>query len=316
MGYYTIVSFCGGGIRGLMSARILERLAKLRPSILTGTTLLAGTSTGSGIVSFLLANHSPDRICNYFLEQERKFFANPKSTSGKHPAYDVAEVAAGVFAVHGDKPLSKFDQKVLFTAFFVGSEDVPWGPVLYNNLLNSENADTSVVEAVTASSAMPGMLGSWRRQVDGAFVNHDPTIAAIAVALANGAQFDDIAVINIGTGLMPDRIASDTATWGAEQWQNGGPHHNRGNVTPPFLINGTVSPILDMALCGTSANLTPMLAGMMLGKRYVNINPRLDWYVPENATSERDLTELQVKAATADLGAARSVLEAYWPPSS
>lgn len=313
MGYYTIVSFCGGGIRGLLSARILERLGKFRPSILTGTTLFAGTSTGAGIVSFLLADHSPERISAYYLDQERKFFANPKTKHGKEPAYDVAEVAAGVFAVHGDKPLSKFAQQVLFTAFFVGAEGEPWGPRLYNNAPNSQNAGTSVVEAVTASSAMPGMLGSWRRQVDGAFVNHDPTIAAIALAMSNGARFDDLAVINIGTGLMPDYIADDTATWGAEQWQNGGPHHNRGNVTPPFLVNGTVSPILDMALCGTSANLTPMLAGMMLGKRYVNINPKLDWYIPENATSDRDLDELQLKAATADLTDAKAVLEAHWP---
>lgn len=313
MGYYTIVSFCGGGIRGLLSARILERLGKFRPSILTGTTLFAGTSTGAGIVSFLLADHSPERISSYYLDQERKFFANPKTKHGKEPAYDVAEVAAGVFAVHGDKPLSKFAQQVLFTAFFVGAEGEPWEPRLYNNAPNSQNAGTSVVEAVTASSAMPGMLGSWRRQVDGAFVNHDPTIAAIALAMSNGARFDDLAVINIGTGLMPDYIADDTATWGAEQWQNGGPHHNRGNVTPPFLVNGTVSPILDMALCGTSANLTPMLASMMLGKRYVNINPKLDWYIPENATSDRDLDELQLKAATADLTDAKAVLEAHWP---
>src|SRR4051812_40255107 len=117
MGSYTIVSFCGGGIRGLLSARILERLARLRPSILTGTTLFAGTSTGSGIVSFLLANHSPERICHYYLDQERAFFGKPKSKHAKEPAYDVAEVAAGVFAVHGDKPLHKFEQKVLFTAF-------------------------------------------------------------------------------------------------------------------------------------------------------------------------------------------------------
>ena len=76
-----------------------------------------------------------------------------------------------------------------------------------------------------------------------------------------------------------------------------------------------MSPILDMALCGTSANLTPMLAGMMLGKRYININPKLDWYIPENATSEPDMAELQLKAATADLTGARAVLEAYWPAS-
>jgi patatin-like phospholipase/acyl hydrolase len=313
MAHYTIVSFCGGGIRGLLSARILERLAAIRPSILNTTTLLAGTSTGAGIVSFLLANHGPAQICSYYLDQERKFFAHPKSKDAKDPAYSVDDVALGVFAVHGDKQLRQFEQKVLFTAFYVGAHDVPWAPILFSNVAGSTNAETTVVDAVTSSSAMPGMMGSWHGHVDGAFVNHDPTLAAIALALSSGARFEDIAVINIGTGLMPDYIGDDTHTWGAEQWQNGGPLWNLGNRTPKFLINGSVSPVLDMALCGTSANLTPMLARMMLGERYVNLNPRLDWYIPENATSDRDLDELQAKAASVDLTRATALLEAYWP---
>lgn len=322
MGYYTVVSFCGGGMRGLLSARILERLAKIRPSILTSTELLAGTSTGSGIVSFLLANHSPERICSYFLDQERKFFKNPKSTSAQEPRYDVNDVALGVLAVHGEKALSEFTQHALFTAFFVGAKivvgqhlqpKIPWAPRLYNNLPKS---GTGSVRIVTASSAMPGMMGSWLDCVDGAFVNHDPTLAAIALAIENSAALENIAVINIGTGLMPNWISSDTGTWGAAQWMTGGPNNNAGNHTPPFLLNLTQpTPILDMALNGTSANLTPMLASMMLGNRYVNINPLLDWYIPEDSTSDKDIAELEGKAATVDLTAAKAVLEGHWPAS-
>src|SRR3954454_4701310 len=121
MARYTILSFCGGGIRGLLSARILERLAEYRPSILTGTSLLAGTSTGAGIVSFLLARHLPDQICRYFLDQERSFFEHRASSDPKQPAYSVDKVALGVFAVHGDRRLMDFAQRVLVTAFFVGS---------------------------------------------------------------------------------------------------------------------------------------------------------------------------------------------------
>ena len=71
--------------------------------------------------------------------------------------------------------------------------------------------------------------------------------------------------------------------------------------------------MLDLALSGTSANLTPMLVQMMLGERYVNLNPRLDWYIPENATSDLDLGKLQSKAAKVDLTHARRLLEHHWP---
>lgn len=320
MSKFTIVSFCGGGIRGLLSARILERLSRIQPNILNTTTLYAGTSTGAGIVSLLLARRTPDEICRYFLLEEREFFRKPVSTSPNAPRYNVADVAAGQFVLHGVKKLSDFEQGVLFTAFFVGAEvvigqhlqeKIPWGPRLYTNLQTSGTPDVAIVDAVTQSSAMPGMMGSWLRCVDGAFVNHDPTIAAIALAVENGATLDDIAVINIGTGLMPNLISDDTGAWGAAQWMNGGPNGNAGNQTPPFLLNwSTPTPVLDMALSGTSTNLTPLLAGKLLGStRYANINPKLDWYIPEDATSDVDMAELELKAMTVDLEPAKVVLQ-------
>lgn len=322
MGRFTIVSFCGGGMRGLLSARILERLAKIQPNILSTTTLYAGTSTGAGIISFLLAKHTPAEISHYFLNQERKFFEKPVSTKSDEPRYNVAEVAAGVFAVHGDKRLRDFQQRVLFTAFFVGAKvvigqhlqpKIPWGPRLYTNLAKSGTPDVSVVDAVTQSSAMPGMMGSWLDCVDGAFVNHDPSIAAIALAVENGASLDDIAVINIGTGLMPDWISDDTGKWGAAQWMGGGANGNAGNQTPSFFLNWPApTPALDMALSGTSANLTPLLASKLLGEdRYVNLNPQLDWYIPEDSTSDKDMAELEGKALTVDLEQARTVLQSW-----
>lgn len=314
MGRFTIISFCGGGIRGLLSARILERLAKLQPNILGSTTLFAGTSTGSGIINLLLAGKSPEEICQFYLGSEREFFMKPRSPiTHDEPKYDIAEVAASVFRQHGDKKLSDFKQRVLFTAFSVGQvgkPGVPWEPRLYNNLPRSGTPEVSIVDAVTQSSAMPGMLGSWKGCVDGAFVNHDPSLAAISLAVENGATLDNIALINIGTGLMQDWISDDTNEWGAAQWINGGPNQNAGNQTPPFFVNwNKPTPALDMALCGTSCNLTPMLVGKLLGsERCVNLNPKLDWYIPENSTSEKDMAELQGKAMECDLTQAKQVL--------
>lgn len=221
---YKIVCFCGGGIRGLLSATILQNLADAYPNILSKTDLFAGTSTGAGIISWLLAGTTPAGIIQKYLTSEVQFFSFEDFEPTK-PGYDIDLVFAGQAAMHGLKTLNDFDQSVLFTSFNVGSatsptEHTPWQPILYSNLTSSPNGGTTVAEAVTSSSAMPGMLGSYEGNIDGAFVNHDPTLAALASAIHyEKVSLSDIVVICIGTGLMQNWIASDTHSWGAQQWQ-------------------------------------------------------------------------------------------------
>jgi patatin-like phospholipase/acyl hydrolase len=105
------MSFYGGGIRGLLSATLLGRLAAKYPQIPTNTTLLAGISTGSLIVSALSSRQVVTQIPQF------------------------------------------------------------------------SNTDTQIADVVVASGFMPGMLPSYLGTVDGAFVHHDPTLAAIALAL-------------------------------------------------------------------------------------------------------------------------------------
>ena len=318
---YNIVSFCGGGIRGLMSAEILNQLWAAYPNILTKTDLFAGTSTGSGIISLLLSEKyaTPPDVISYFQNQEVSFFSNPRYKGAQLPSpepwYAVSGVYAGQVAIHGPtKTLNGFtDQSLLFTSFNVqNSGSLGWTPLLYNNLSKSTNGDTAIADAVTSSSAMPGMLGSWKGNVDGAFVNHDPTIAAIALAMNEGIAIEDMVVICIGTGFMPNYLVSDTSSWGAAQWQNGLPG-NPDHISS-LLVGGTVSPILSISLNGTSSSLMPTLVGMMLPGRYVNINPVLNTFIAENDTIPADLATL-IAAGQADspqVEQAKQLLQQYW----
>ena len=47
---YRILAFDGGGIRGLLTTVLLERLTKAVPALITKADLLAGTFTG-GIIA-------------------------------------------------------------------------------------------------------------------------------------------------------------------------------------------------------------------------------------------------------------------------
>lgn len=332
---YTIVSFCGGGIRGLMSAEILNMLVEQNPRILSHTNLLAGTSTGAGIISVLISRKCAEhpKICMDFLIGEyyaqAMFFRQHESSSCDPyaPAYPNTGLVKLLEELHGAATLSSLSQQVLLTAFNVGAAPVekgaqgtPWKPLLLTNVPNAPvpTGDTTIVEAVVSSGSMPGMLPSYKGNVDGAFVHHDPTLAAIALAVNSGVDLKDIVAICIGTGFMANWIGSDTAQWGAHQWLNGVESKDDTDHVPALLINEAgSSPILNLCLNGTSTSLIPMLCEMLLPGRYVYLNPVLN-YTPENAYKEEQLHYLSSRAKEFPVDhpetweKAKSLLSAYW----
>lgn len=317
---FTILSFVGGGIRGLMPVSVLNKLYAKFPQIIDNTDLIAGCSTGSIITSELLAGKTPQDIINLFTSQNGEIgFYQKMNTDPTEPAYSIDEVYASQLALHGDAKVQDiYLKKALFVTFNVGGLEVknsvqtaiPWQPVMYTNMI-PDHGDVTIAKAATSSGAMPGQLGSLDGNVDGCFFNHDPTVAAIALAVKAGHALEDITAITFGTGYMPDWVASDTHGWGADQWMNG--DANPFNNSPPFLMNQLKSsPVLDMSLNGTSTELMPMLAKMLLGDRYTNINPTLPFFIPENTVYPQALQLLQDKGANADTADAEALLQLYW----
>lgn len=317
---YTILAFCGGGIRGLLSAGLLSRLYSQFPDIVSGANMLAGTSAGAAIISQLVAKKTPDQIYSAFQNDAPLFFKNP-GTNPNAPAYNVDLVVAAERILHPlNPPLTDFPQDLVLTAFNVAAgANGSWTPLLLNNLPKSQTGSTPIVDAVVSSGAMPGMSGSWKGNIDGAFVHHDPTLAAIALAVGSrGVALSDIAVICFGTGFMANFIASDTSTWGAQQWMNG--DGNTKNQTPALLVNGTVAPILNATLNGTSTSMVPELSGMLLSgqgaPRYVYLNPVLDRYIAENDVNPADLAYMESLVASFDLTQAIAVVQGSWATSA
>lgn len=365
--YFTIISFCGGGFRGLMSAQILANVAAAvgvtvggaGPINLVGnSTLLAGTSTGADIVGMLVSQNpagrkTPAQLVTYFQQQEAPFFQHPVlSRLHPHlgmaaflPNYSVDEVALGAVELHSTKdgwagvPLVRdfTAQNLVFTSFQVGGPpggaNRNWGPVLFHNLpvpagqpLQSP-PEANIVDAVVASSAMPGMLGPYFPGVtgrahpaptdgtggliDGAFLAHDPTMAAVSLAVSCGVPLEQIAVLSIGAGLMPTYVANDTRYWGAAQWMGEDPKIDYQPVSP-FLLGGNPSPLLSMALNGTTTLLAPNLAQLLLGERFYAISPVLDPPLTEANAGTAAQQELLNAANGIDLEAAAAFVRRYW----
>lgn len=309
---FRILSFCGGGLRGVLSATILQRLWAEVSDVVSRADMLAGTSTGTDIMSQILANKQPPEIVDSYVNGGSKLMGKP-SDDPHAPAYPIEELVAAQRILHPKNPLLSSIAKpaLLFTTFNVGNATTDWKPLLFTNFQNvsaSGQRDVPLVDAIVSSSAMPGMYGSHRGNIDGAFVSHDPTLAAISLAVANGHKLEDITAICFGTGFMGNRLAADTARWGAHQWMHGVP--DPLNHAPPLLINGTHSPILNASMNGTSTHLTQDLSGLLLGPRYVYLDARLDHYVAENDV--KAIPYLIRAGNDVPIGPAIELLNRYW----
>ena len=71
---YKILSFDGGGVRGVYSARLLERLSAAVPNLVSHSDLLAGTSTGGIIALGLAMNLSPAALVALYQDNAAKIF--------------------------------------------------------------------------------------------------------------------------------------------------------------------------------------------------------------------------------------------------
>ncbi|MEA2702262.1 MAG: hypothetical protein QOD63_207 [Actinomycetota bacterium] len=338
---YTILSFCGGGMRGLFSVTLLERLFRGQT---VSADLWAGCSTGSTIISWLLNGETPEAISQKYRERERDFYSR-QATDPQAPAYDIGLGLLGQTVMHRETKVNDVDQKILLASFNIGSQlTKQWGGSIFTNLYpegtpvqlpqgstTTVSGNITIADAVMASGAMPGMFGSINvkvqdpvtgedqtyTQIDGAFLNHDPTLAAVAAVVDSGAAaFDDINVICFGTGLIPAWIASDTSKWGAYQWFNG--DGNPNSQTQVTLINGTVCPMANLCFTGVNTTQWQDLTAMMMPGRFVYLNAAFDRIIDENDVNPADLDYMVERALEVDISAAEQLLQNVWttgPPS-
>lgn len=332
---YKILSLCGGGVRGIMTATIMERLHQYNPKFLEEFDLLAGTSAGSFIISSLLGNYSAEglgkRIADFMKDYQPQI---KNSTNPSKPMHNIQDFVDSITALHGGNPeLSSFDRKFLMTSFDLGDMGAKrlWNQMIFTNLDvppidngiqtsgYGETPGMGIVDATVSSCAMGGMYGAYKfsyngktyYNVDGAFAHHDPTMIAIAYAVSIGISLEEIVVIDIGTGFMPQYLGSDdVAEWGCQQWVQA-PEGDR-DLVPDLLANQPFSvPVLDTLLNGTNSTLLEQQAALMLGNgdRYANINPQIK---NVSETDNSAIPYLVEHGISADLTQAKKLIDLYW----
>ena len=317
MAKYRILSMDGGGIRGILTARLLERIAAERPGFLSQTDLFAGTSTGS-ILAICLARGAavptsgltPAGLVALYRQHGKDIFRhdilrNISTLWGLAGARFSTGGRLSVFhEVVGDITLADLLPKhVLVATFQLDGENPLVSPIRHRSpnwkakfFHNYEGIDSDgtqkALDVMMRSSAAPTYFPIYEGFVDGGVVANNPSVCALtqAINVQTGGRrnIDDVALLSIGTGTRANRILSRNGNWGMLPWG----------------FN-----LLDL-IFESGSGLADYQCHQLLDTRYVRLNPDLKSNIALD--NVRAIDFLLQKADAADLTDALRLIDEQW----
>jgi len=235
-----ILTFDGGGIRGVLSARLMERLEKERPGFIASVDFFAGTSIGSINAALLAHGVDPATITKFFKERATKAFG-PRDFVDRithldelmRANYGVEEIASALTELLGDATLGDLDKFIMIPAFDLDNQDQEskksatrvykqrfWKPKYMHNFGGPENQDRDLLakDACLRSSAAPTYFPSYQGYIDGGMMDNNPSMSALAKAAKMSGQIREHTLLSVGTGFNPHYIPGTENDWGYKQW--------------------------------------------------------------------------------------------------
>ena len=303
MAAYPILSMDGGGIRGIMTAIILQRLEKQYPGFLSKIQLFAGTSTGGLLALGLACGMSPAEMRVLYQEFGDIVFTDSTLDDFRDLGrlvgadYSLGPLKLVLTKQFGDRYLDSIPKKVLISSFDLDNEDPSqnkrsWKAKFFHNYPGSDSdGDQKIVDVALRTANAPTYFPVYQGYVDGGVVANNPSVCALAQALnpeTGGQKLQDLVMISIGTGLYPRYVASQDGDWGLAQW----------------------APHLIYLVMEGGTNLADYQCRQLLGRRYLRLNVHL----PEAIGMDRvdQIPLLEDLATNADLSQAFTWLEAFF----
>ena len=223
---YKVLSIDGGGIRGLIPVRILERLENHHPGIVQEFDLFAGSSTGA----VLAGAFAFDLDARFLRQMYQGFGAEVFADSLWDDIRDLKYVLGADYSIDnikgllerviGDTKLGQLSKKVLISTFDLKDEtrDPPrWKPKFFHNYPDSNgDSEERLVDVVIRSAAAPVYFPVYQGYVDGGVAAINPSTCALAQAFHEG--FLDLRLLSLGTGNNPRWLEAQDEDWGIAQW--------------------------------------------------------------------------------------------------
>ncbi len=268
--YYRILSLDGGGIRGLLTSTVLERLEEASPGFLGKVDLFAGTSTGAILALGLASGRTPAEMSALYRQHGRTIFAaDAWDELGDidrlvRPDYRDRGLRSVLEEFFGSMSLGDLPRKVLVASFDMDNKDRrgggprTWKPKIFHNFAERLGDDRIERAATVAlrSCAAPTYFPIADGYVDGGVVANSPSMCALAQALNHhtaAQDLDRIALLSMGTGENARYVETGDGSWGYAQWA-------------PHLIT---------LMFEGAAGIADYQCRQILGSRYGRISPPL-----------------------------------------
>ena len=263
---YHILSMDGGGIRGLITAILLQRLEQAHPGFLAQIDLFAGTSTGGLLALGLAAGKTPEQLRTLYEVYGNKVFADKTLDDVRDlgrligAEYDLEPLKEVLNLQFGDARLGGLKKRVLISSFDLDNEMAAyrtWKAKFFHNFPGPDSdGDQLVTDVALYTAVAPTFFPTYHGYIDGGVVAGNPSVCALAQALhraTGGNKLEDIVLLSIGTGHNPRYLKGQDKDWGLAQWA---PH------------------LVSLMLEG-STSLADYQCRQILGPRYFRLDPRL-----------------------------------------
>jgi patatin-like phospholipase/acyl hydrolase len=269
---FRILSLDGGGIRGVLTTTILDRLEAANPGFLASVDLIAGTSTGGILALGLAAGKSPGTMRKLYEDNGTKIFAQDLIEKLIHieidqlvkASYSNTALKSALIEVFNQLTLDGLNKKILIASFDLdnlasGAGKIrSWKPKFFHNFpgTGSDGAEV-VVDVALRTSAAPTYFPIYQGFIDGGVVANNPSMCALAQAIheLNKSQTAaQITLLSLGTGRSLDYLADQNSSWGLAQWA-------------PHLVS---------IMLGGSEGVADYQCSQVLGNAYYRVDPVME----------------------------------------
>ncbi len=306
---FRVISLDGGGVRGLVTAALLEQLMARVPDLLSRADLLAGTSSGGILALALASGRSPAHMRGLYLERSRQIFQ-------RRAGEQTPDLVRHAGAFYDNRVLRRELKRELGAQTRLGDLSVPvmipcfeldtrqpdpqmrsWQPRLIHTLdRDAPDAERLAWQVALYTSAAPGFFPSVDGFVDGGVFAPNPTLLASAELLRRhragvGPPLPALRVLSLGTGITPRFVSGRRRDWPLSEWVENG--------------------LLEMMLDGMTES-THRQAEALLGEAYQRVNAPLPPGEPFSLDAAPRLGDLLECARQADLCATLDWLERHW----
>lgn len=271
---YKILSLDGGGLRGLITARMLDRL-NAEPAIagwLDQADLIAGTSTGGILALGLAAGKTPREIADLYQLRGPAIFDDSLldnvldlgRTIGAE--YSSKTLKKELRAIFGSTTLAQLNKKVAIPTFDLdneatGANQRSWKPKIFHNFAGPDSDGNSLAADVALyTSCAPTYFPSADGYIDGGVFANNPSLVALVQAIsqrnqpAERASIDEVVLLSLGTGKSLNYIKGKSLDWGHAQW---------------------AKPLMNILMDGV-AGIADYQAAQLLGERYKRLQTIFD----------------------------------------